>query len=151
MPLPPPEGKTRRRLSRRAVSLIATLWLGLMVVVTILFLAGPPALQRYDDAHKTQISCVVKSAREATVSTRSAKGAGTNLPQVVFKTSNCGTLLLQSFENAQESQNIVYMVQGGSTYNFEIGEGSRKLSWLLKIFGASPTIYKIEGVSSRGK
>lgn len=138
----------RRRLSRRAISVIATVWVALMVAATLLFLVGPSVLNSYDKTHRVRLTCYVDSAEASSVSTRTGKGTGTNLPQVVFRTKDCGTLLLQDGMTEARSKSIAARIKPDSSYTFSIGEGSVKTRWILGLFGGSPTVYGVVGINS---
>jgi hypothetical protein len=114
----------------------------IILVVTAFYLVGPSVLSSYDAKHKVQISCTVDQASSGAASARSSKGIGSSVPQVVFETKDCGTLILQDGVDRRSSARIAAEVKPGAVYVFTVGQGSIFLRGLLGFVGASPSIYE---------
>ena len=114
----------------------------IIFVVSAFYLVGPSVLSSYDTKHKLQISCTVDHAKSGAASARSSRGMGSSVPQVVFETKDCGTLVLQDGVDRGRSAQIAAEVRPAAVYVFTVGQGSMSLRGLLGFVGASPSIYE---------
>lgn len=130
----------RRKMSKTKAWVLFLLWAFLIVFVSAFFLAGPAVLRSYDNAHNVTLTCEVSSAKASTGSTRSAKGVGASIPQVVIESSDCGKFVLRTGVTADNSRDVASRFETGAEYEFEAGDGSLKVRGLLKLFGASPEL-----------
>jgi len=131
--------KSRARIRRERLSAVAVLFLAIGVPV-IAFGFGPSILGWYDDGHRIEVACKVRSAEASIASSRSAKGAGGSEPQVAFHT-DCGNLLYLEGVDRSNMKRIASMVTAGANYRFEVGAGSYNLRSGLKLLKVAPTIY----------
>ena len=131
--------KSRARIRRERLSAVAVLFLVIGVPV-IAFGFGPSILGWYDDGHRIEVVCKVRSAEASIASSRSAKGAGGSEPQVAFHT-DCGNLLYLEGVDRSNMKRTASIVTAGVDYRFEVGAGSYNLRSGLKLLKVVPTIY----------
>lgn len=130
----------KAKMSKTKAWVLFLLWAFVIVFGSAFFLAGPAVLRSYDSAHHVELSCTISSAKASTGSTRSAKGIGASIPQVVVESGDCGKFVLRNGVTADNSQDIASQFKDGSKYEFEAGDGSLKLRGLLRVFGVSPEL-----------
>lgn len=119
-----PDRTGQRRLARRR-RVLASIVLVFVVLVPLLgFFVGPVTLKAYDAGHRVRPICTVNSAHSSVDSSRSLKGVGSSTSQVVFETSDCGTLVLQWGVTRDNEDKIARSVDKGGRYRFDVGEGS---------------------------
>jgi hypothetical protein len=128
------------KMSKAKAWVLLVLWAFVIVFVSSFFLAGPTVLRSYDDAHRVQLVCVVSSAEASTGSTRSSKGIGASIPQVVIESRECGKFVLRDGVTTDNNGDIASSFKSGTTYELEVGEGSLTMRSLLRVFGASPEL-----------
>jgi len=133
-------GGSERKYSRSVQWVASLLVLALFAIVLFLFLVGPEILTRYDKAHMTTISCKVTAAYAGSASTRSLKGGGTSLPQVEYRSPDCGNLVLSRGLTAEVAEKRAAEVVRGERYDFRIGEGSARLRGLFQAVGVAPDV-----------
>ena len=114
-------------------------------VPVIAFGFGPSILGWYDDGHRIEVVCKVRSAEASIASSRSAKGAGARSRKVAFHT-DCGNLLCLQGVDRSNMKRIASMVTAGADYRFEVGAGSYNLGSGLKLLKVAPTIYSLTEV-----
>lgn len=125
------ERTAQRRLVRRR-RILASIVLAFVVLVPLLgFFVGPITLKAYDAGHRVEPICTVSSAHSSIDSSRSLKGVGSSTSQVVFETSDCGTLVLQWGVTRDNEDNIARGVVEGGRYRFDVGEGSYNMRGFL--------------------
>ncbi len=129
-----PIRSTRRRVLRDRASAIAVLT-GVVVVPVLAFGAGPWVLGQYDDEHRVNVVCRVRSVAAEVHSSR-----GGSQPQVNFHT-DCGNLLWVGGDRSNVND-VASAVNAGAEYRFELGAGSFKLRKMLKVVKVVPTIYR---------
>lgn len=134
------KGESARKFSKPVQWVVSLLVLALFAIVLFVFLIGPDILTRYDKAHMTTISCKVTAAYAGSASTRSLKGGGTSLPQVEYRSSDCGTLVLSRGLTAELAEKRAAEIVRGERYDFRIGEGSARLRGLLQAVGVAPNV-----------
>lgn len=125
---------TRGRVLRDRASAIVVL-VGLVVVPVSAFGVGPWVLGQYDDEHRVNVVCRVRSVAAEVHSSR-----GGSQPQVNFHT-DCGNLLWVGV-NRSNMNDVASAVNAGAEYRFELGAGSFKLRKMLKVVKVVPTIYR---------
>lgn len=125
---------TRGRVLRDRASAIVVLT-GVVVVPVLAFGLGPWVLGQYDDEHRVNVVCRVRSVAAEVHSSR-----GGSQPQVNFHT-DCGNLLWVGV-NRSNMSDIASAVNAGAEYRFELGAGSFKLRKMLKVVKVVPTIYR---------
>jgi hypothetical protein len=133
-------GESARRYSRSVQWVASLLVLALFAIVLFVFLIGPEILTRYDKAHMTTISCEVNAAYAGSASTRSLKGGGTSFPQVEYRSSDCGTLMLSRGLTAELAEKRAAEIVRGERYDFRIGEGSARLRGLFQAVGVAANV-----------
>ena len=68
--------------------------------------------------------CTVTSAHSSAESSHSLKGIGSSTSQIVFETSDCGTLVLQRGVTRDNEDDLAETVVSGERYEFDVGAGS---------------------------
>jgi hypothetical protein len=119
-----PDRTGQRRLARRRRVLASIVLLFVVLVPLLGFFVGPITLKAYDAGHRVRPICTVSSAHSSVDSSRSLKGVGSSTSQVVFETSDCGTLVLQWGVTRDNEDKIARSVDKGGRYRFDVGEGS---------------------------
>lgn len=122
-----------RGLRDRASAIVVLV--GLVVVPVSAFGVGPWVLGQYDDEHRVNVVCRVRSVAAEVHSSR-----GGSQPQVNFHT-DCGNLLWVGV-NRSNMNDVASAVSAGAEYRFELGAGSFKLRKMLKVVKVVPTIYR---------
>ncbi|MCS6573779.1 hypothetical protein [Curtobacterium poinsettiae] len=113
----------RRRVRRDRI--LASIVFSVFVLVPLLgFFVGPITLKVYDAGHRLHVVCTVSSARSSADSSHSLKGIGSSTSQVVFETSDCGTLVQTWGVNRDNEHDLARGVVEGERYRFDVGEGS---------------------------
>lgn len=103
----------------------------IVVLVPLLgFFVGSVTLMAYDAGHRIRLICTVSSAHSSVDSSRSL-GVGSSTSQVVFETSDCGTLVLQWGVTRNNEDKIARSVDEGGRYRFDVGEGSFNMRQFL--------------------
>lgn len=123
--------KDPRSVRRDRVKAISVLAVVVLVPLLVIFI-GPLTLKAYDAAHQTSVTCTVTSAHSGIASSHSLKGVGTSSSQVVFESSNCGTLVLRWGVTPANEDRLASTVESGQRYEFQIGAGSYNLRGLLQ-------------------
>ena len=134
------KGKSARNYSKPVQWVASLLVLALFAIVLFVFLIGPEILTRYDKAHVTTISCEVTAAYAGSASTRSLKGGGASLPQVEYRSPDCGNLVLSRGLTAELAEKRAAEIVRGERYDFRIGEGSARLRRLFQAVGVAPDV-----------
>lgn len=103
----------------------ASIVLAVVVLVPLLgFFVGPITLKVYDAGNRVHAVCTVTSAHSSAGSSHSLKGIGSSTSQVVFETSDCGTLVLQRGVTRYNEDDLAKTVVSGERYEFDVGAGS---------------------------
>lgn len=114
----------QRRLARRRRALASIVLVFVVLFPLLGFFVGPITLKAYDAGHRVSPICTVSSAHSSVDSSRSLKGVGSSTSQVVFETSDCGTLVLQWGVTRDNEDKIARSVDKRGRYRFDVGEGS---------------------------
>lgn len=125
-------GSRARVLRDRAIAIV--ILLGVVVVPLMAIGFGPWLLGRYDDQHRVDVVCRVRSAAAEIYSSR-----GVSQAQVKFHT-DCGNLLWGEVDRST-MESVAAAVSAGEEYRFELGAGSFKLRNVLKLVKVVPSIY----------
>lgn len=134
------------RRNRIAASIV----LAVVVLVPLLgFFVGPITLKVYDAGHRLQVVCTVSSAHSSADSSHSLKGVGSSTSQVVFETSDCGTLVLQWGVNRDNEDDLARGVTEGERYRFDVGEGSFTMREFLNAIRQAVYVKSFEPVRTR--
>lgn len=124
-------GSRARVLRDRAIALVILMG----VVVPLMAIGfGPWLLGRYDDQHRVDVVCRVRSAAAEIHASRGGSQA-----QVNFHT-DCGNLLWDEV-GCSTMESVAAAVSAGEEYRFELGAGSFKLRNILKLVKVVPSIY----------
>lgn len=108
--------------------------MGVVVVPLMAIGFGPWLLGRYDDQHRVDVVCRVRSAAAEIHASR-----GVSQAQVNFHT-DCGNLLWGEVDRST-MESVAAAVSAGEEYRFELGAGSFKLRNVLKLVKVVPSIY----------
>ncbi|ROS37617.1 hypothetical protein EDF51_10677 [Curtobacterium sp. PhB25] len=112
-----------RRVRRDRVA--ASIVLAVVVLVPLLgFFVGPITLKVYDAGHRVHAVCTVTSAHSSAGSSHSLKGIGSSTAQIVFETSDCGTLVLQRGVTRDNEDDLAESIVPGERYEFDVGAAS---------------------------
>lgn len=132
----------RKRWKRNWVKL-GSLFIILAVIAGGVFI-GPATLNSYDDAHSIAIRCAVTSG-DAQANSSSYRGIGGSTPQVVIRTSDCGSLIIRQGVTRANRESIASELKPG-TYSIDVGAGSWKMRGLLGAINIDPTAYSFRRV-----
>lgn len=120
-----------------------------MLVPLLGFFVGPITLKVSDAGHRLHVVCTVSSAHSSADSSHSLKGVGSSTSQVVFETSDCGTLVQRWGVNRDNEDELARSVVEGELYRFDVGEGSFTMREFLNAIRQAVYVKSFEPVRTR--
>lgn len=114
------------------------------VVLTLVTVVGPFALDRYDTIHRLDVQCSATSATALTVSSVNRKGLGRSSVDIEITTSDCGRVLLRQADPGTSARKTARALDAGGQYVFRVGEGAYNLRSLLNAIGRDVTADQFE-------
>lgn len=137
-----------RRSARRKRSQALVVLAVVVLVPLLAFIVAPAVLKTYDATNRVHPICAVSSAHSGTDSSRSLKGVGSSTAQVVFETTDCGTLVLKWGVSRANQERIAHEVLPGENYQFDVGAGSYRLHGFLNAVRQAVYVRTFERVSN---
>ena len=97
--------------------------LGVIVLASVVFVA-PLGLKAYDGAHQITVTCEVSSATAGTAASRSVRGTGASVNEVVIESPDCGRLSWRWGVTDENKRRLAARFTAGQRYRFAVGEAS---------------------------
>lgn len=134
--------------AKRGKRFLAIILLVLIVLVPVGIIGGGTVLKSYDAANRMHPTCTVRSAHSGIDSSRSLKGVGSSTAQVVFETTDCGTLVLLWGVTRDNQEKVAASISPGGRYTFDVGAGSFKIHDFLNAIKQAVYVKKFERADS---